>query len=342
MPFNATEINENLSSSDRATATLASSCQGIISTYIAPSNSAWYSTLYFELEQAQTLAQQWRSQYSTKLKEDILTHVVLCGQAFAVKQPKINQLFEQASDDLINTKFELERELTTLKSSIQMIYTAVATYEQNLRNWSQKLEQIHRQMADTISRIQEEEAPLKSQIDSVNDSIIYLQTQIIADREAIAKVRIEESNATVENVFGILFASFTGGLSLILAGIGVSSIVEAEGKVSAIERTINDYQSRISSAQERLTQDEAQLVALNGLTFSAGIALNDIDVAQQMLDIFRISWESFDQELDGAITKIINAQTSDVFILEKAWFHAACNEWNLIVMGTHRLIRAST
>lgn len=340
MSFNSVDINEQLSSSDRAAANLATSCQGIINTYIAPSDSTWYNTLHSELEQAQILAQQWQTQYSTQLKAEVLTCVVNCGQAFATQRSKINQLFDRASSNLGDTKVELHTELNALKGSIQMIPMTVAHYEQNLRNWGRELELIHRQMADTIAQIQEQETNLKSQIDSINNSIASLQSQIIANRETIAQAKIEQAKGTVETMFGAMFAPLTGGLSLILTGIGASSIEEAEGKVSAMEGTIRDYHSRIVSAQQNLTQDQTQLVTLNGLTFSATIALNDIDVAEQMLDTVRTSWEAFFQEIDGVISKIADAQESNAIVLEKAWFNAACNEWDLIVTPTQGFIEA--
>jgi hypothetical protein len=107
-----------------------------------------------------------------------------------------------------------------------------------------------------------------------------------------------------------------------------------------MENTIKNYQARIVSAQQNLTQDHAQLVTLNGLTFSAGIALSDIEIAEQMLDTVRTSWDAFFQEMDGVIKKIANAQNANAIIVEKAWFIAACNEWDLIVTGTQGLIGA--
>jgi hypothetical protein len=125
---------------------------------------------------------------------------------------------------------------------------------------------------------------------------------------------------------------------LILAGIGVSSIAEAQSKVAAMEDTINDYQARIISTQQNMTQDQAQLVSLNGLTFSAGVALSDIDVASQMLDTVRTSWDAFFQEMGDVISKIASAQDARTIIVEKVWFTAACNEWDLIVTGAQGLI----
>jgi hypothetical protein len=208
----------------------------------------------------------------------------------------------------------------------------------NLRGWAHALEGIRGKMAATIGDIQNQEANLKSQINSINSMIASLQSQIIADRNAIAEAKAEETKGIVETIFGIILAPFTGGLSLILAGIGVSSIVEAESKVAALEGTIRDYQSRIVTDHQNLTKDQVQVATLNGLTLSAGVALNDLDVAERMLDIVRTNWAAFFQEMEDVITKISSAQNPEVVILQKAWFNSACEEWDLIVTGTNGLI----
>jgi hypothetical protein len=338
MSLDATRVNEQLSYSTSATANLKLSCQGIIDSHIAPSDSPWYGALNSELQQAKALAQEWQTQYDSTLKSDVLTRVVQCGQAFLAARVGINQLFDQASSDPDGAKAGLQAALGTLKAQVQIVSATISSYEKGLRGWGQRLNQIHDQMASTIGQIQAQENELQSQIASINSNIASLQSEIINDRNAIAEAESHRSAGIVETIFGIIFAPFTGGLSLILAGIGVSSIAEAQSKVAAMEATINDYQARIISTQQNLTQDQAQLVSLNGLTFSAGIALSDIDVASQMLDEVRTSWDAFFQEMGDVIAKIANAQDAKTIIVQKVWFTAACNEWNLIVTGAQGLI----
>lgn len=340
MSLDAADINAYQSSSASATANLKLSCQGIIDTHIAPSDSPWYGTLNSELQQAQALAQEWQTRYATKLNADVLACVVRCGQAFLATRTNVTRLFDQASSDPVGAKAGLQTALGALKAQVQTISTTVSGYEQGLRGWGQRLHQVHAQMAGTIGQIQAQENDLQSQIAAINSNIASLQTEIINDRNAIAEAESHRSTGIVETIFGILFAPFTGGLSLILAGIGVSSIAEAQSKVSAMENTINDYQARIVSTQQNLTQDQAQLVSLSGLTFSAGIALSDIDVAGQMLDTVRTSWDAFFQEMGDVITKITRAQDATAIVVEKAWFTAACNEWDLILAGTRGLMGA--
>ncbi len=170
------------------------------------------------------------------------------------------------------------------------------------------------------------------------NAIGAMTTEVVRDRKAIAEAQSQNTSSIVETIFGVLFAPFTGGLSLVLAGIGVSSIVEAQSKVNALESTIKSYQDRIVAAQQTLTQDQAQLVTLNGLLVSGNIALSDVQVSSQMLDQVRTSWDVFFQEMSGIVAKISNAQNASAWVVEKAWFNAACNEWDVIVTGAQGII----
>ena len=61
-----------------------------------------------------------------------------------------------------------------------------------------------------------------------------------------------------------------------------------------------------------------------------------------MLDLVRTSWEGFFQEMGGVIGKISNARSASALMMEKAWFAAACGEWDAIVTGTENIIGTTT
>ncbi|TRV21458.1 MAG: hypothetical protein EWV88_15095 [Microcystis wesenbergii Mw_MB_S_20031200_S109D] len=337
MPFNATDVNQSLSASDQATANLTIACQGILKTSLTPSDSTWYRALQGELDQAQTLAQQWQAQLSTQLKEEVLTAVIDSGKEFTTQELEINHFFAQASDDFQGNQMRLQIKLMELKSLVLNISRSVADYAQTLSNWGQALRQTHQQMSETINQIQAQEAALQGQIAAINSQLADLQSQIAADRSAIEQAKREETKAILENVLEV-FSGPLGGLATILGGMGVSSIAEAERKVATLEQTIQNYQDRIAFGQGNLTQDQAQLVALNALTLSAGIAVSDLDIAEQMLNVVRISWAGLLGEMEGVINKITRAQDFDTLLLERTWFNAACKEWLLIMDEAQRLI----
>lgn len=340
MPLNAADVNRQLSSSASAAANLTASCQGIIETHLAPSASSWYGTLNSELQQAQSLAREWQTQYADKTESAIRTSVVQCGQAFQAARDSITRLFDQASADPAAAKRGLQAELNKLKTPAQAISVTVSGYEAQLQDWGVRLQRIHDQMKVTVGQIQAQESELQTQIANINANLTNLQSEIDNARRAIAEAEAKKTGGTVATVIGFVLAPFTAGLSLIIAGVGINSIQEAEDKVRELEGTINRYQTTIVSYQNNLTQDQAQIATLQGLTLSAGIAITDIEVTARVLDQVRIGWEGFFRELGGVVNKIDKAHDAAAIILEKAWFNAALNEWNLI-MPAPRKMRAA-
>ncbi len=340
MSLDANNLNQQLNSSASATSNLNISCQGILDTHIAQSSSPWYGTLVAELQAAQNLAQEWLANYSNKLNTDILTSIVNCGQSFTSERADILNMFDNPVNG--SNGSPLQGALIHLQQMVQTISTNVSNYETLLRNWGEMLQQAHDNMAATIGQIQAQENDLSSQIKAINTNIATLQEQIKQDRKVIAEAESHRTTGIIETIFGVVFAPFTGGLSLILAGIGVSSIAEAQSKVEAMEQTIKDYQTKIVSAQQNLNQDQAQLVTLQALTFSAGIALSDMEVALQMLDSVKTTWDTFSQEMSGVINKISKAENAGMLVVEKAWFNAACDEWAVIVSGAQALMGIQT
>lgn len=340
MGLRAATVAGELATSSNTIDNLTAACQGILETKLAPSSSHWYGTLNGELQQLQSLAAQWRDQYASRYRSDVLTCIVHCGQGFQASRAAITQLFALAQTDLSAAKAGFQTQFDGLKAKTQMIGSTVSTYQAVLRSWGQNLRTAHDQMASTVQQIQGEQATLQAQINGLNATIMAMRDELIRDRQAIAQARAERDKGIVETIFGIVFAPFTGGLSLILAGIGVSSIVEAESKVAAMEQTIASYQARIIAGQQNLTQDQAQIATLQALTFPVGIALSDTESGLKLLDTVRTNWEAFFQEMGGVTSKIANAQNAAAVIVEQAWFNAACAEWDLIVTGTHGIIGA--
>ena len=341
MTLNAAQITQQLSSSTTAAANLSVSCQGILEARLQAVSSPWYANLNSQLQQAQALAGEWRTRFANELQIDVLTCVIHCGRRFGERRATITNLFSSTGSDFVSIRAQLVAELTGLQASTEMIVRTTANYEAQLRDWGQRLSTVQATMGRSVAQIQAQAGSLQAQIVATNLAIGAMTTEVVRDRKAIAEAQSQNTGGIVETIFGVVFAPFTGGLSLVLAGIGVSSIVEAQSKVNALESTIKSYQDRIVAAQQTLTQDQAQLVTLNGLLVSGNIALSDVQVSSQMLDQVRTSWDVFFREMSDIVSKISNAQNASAWVVEKAWFNAACNEWDVVVTGTQGIIGTS-
>ena len=302
---------------------------------INPSESHWYATLSKELSALQNVAKKWDEQEACQLKQAVLPAVIRCGHAFTEAESAIINLFNTAESDPDGQKAPLGKALQALNQPVQTINEQVAAYEKNLKNWGKELRTSHDQLNATVEKIQSQEQDLTEQIQAMNATMRDLAEQISKDKKLIDKARKQSKTTNViKTIFGVILGATTGGVGAILAGMGVSSITEAESKVKGMEQTINKYQQQLYQHQQTMTKEQRELVSLKGLTLSAGVALSDVDVAEQSLSDVRVNWEKFHQELTGVIAKIEQATSADMIIIQKAWFNAACKEWALVITDT--------
>jgi hypothetical protein len=326
MSFNGTTTREQVNRSMGAMLLLNSSCQGIVETYIQPSASPWFSQLRDELKVAQELVRDWRTSGYLYFSNDILAQTISCATAFDAARPDIEALFDEATGEFAIAKQSLIDAFTDLVNLVAATQESIRGYEGKIQAWGDNLQKSHTQMATTIASIQNQEAELQAIITATNEKIASLQAEIVKDRQAIADAEEDENQGIVETIFGVLLSPFTGGASLILAGIGVSSIVGAEAKISGMQSTISTYQQQIVQGQGRISDDQKQLATLQGLTLSTSVALADMGNISQALQDLQISWQGLMDELQATVSKLGKAATSTGLLMEKAWFDAACAE----------------
>ncbi|OFX22893.1 MAG: hypothetical protein A2041_13100 [Bacteroidetes bacterium GWA2_31_9b] len=311
---------------------LNASCQGIVESYINPSSSGWYTVIENNLVTAQRLVREWRNSGTVYFNQDILESTINCGQLFIASKNQIINNFDAlivSPDEKI--KENLIDSLNDLKNTVDLLYTGITSYEDKLKAWGNKMASAHSNLIFTVKQVQQQEEDIKSEIDAINSIITSIQQQINIDKDAIAKAKAQEKRAKTETIIGIILVPFTGGVSLILAGIGVASIADAEAKISSLNASIQDYQSKIYTDQSKLNDDNKQIVTLQGLTIGTNTVLDDMSRIDDALDSLKTLWQLYSDDMQNIINKITKAELSDDFIVAKAWFNAACIEWESVV-----------
>ncbi|RQO32566.1 hypothetical protein DBR32_02930 [Taibaiella sp. KBW10] len=338
---NDNKIIQQINQSANAMQMLNASCQGIVEVYIQPSQSSWYALLETELVTAQRLVRAWRISGSLYFNQYVLNTSIACGQNFTNNEDIINHYFDlliAGEEDSVKPK--LLNLLQQLATPIVQLNSSINEYESNLRDFAIKMQAARDAMAKTVKEIQAEEATYQSQIAAINNKIIDLQKQIQTDREAIAKAKSAETTGIIETIFGIIFVPFTGGLSLILAGIGVGSIAEAEAQISSIQASINNYQDKIQQDMATISDDTRQIAVLQTLIMPVVTAIQDADLISSALDGLKVLWQEQADELQNIADKIEKAETTQYYVVGKAWFTAACAQWKAIHLNAEAIKEA--
>lgn len=338
MAFDGTSTKTLLNQGMNSMLMLHSSCQGIIEANIAQSPSSWYPILLKELGDAENIVVQWRTNGYLYFQQNILQETIDCGQSFIYAKSNIDQLFCDLENEFSqSTLTKIVNALNQLSSPIASLVSQIDGYETKLKAFEVAIGGVHDKMGATIAQIQKEEQDIQSDIQKINGLITLLKAQILKDRQTIAKAKEAEHRGIWETIFGVLLAPFTGGLSLILAGIGVASIAQAETEVKGLESTIKGYGKQINSANSHLSDDKKQITVLNGLLLSVGLAVKDTGQISTSLDSLRVNWNVLGGNLSNTLTKVQNAQTAKDAMVGKIWFDAACVQWQEIIPHSQNL-----
>jgi predicted nucleic acid-binding Zn-ribbon protein len=332
MPFDAAATEQQITNSMGAMLLLHASNQALIEVAITPSASPWYNTLDQELGAVENLIIQWRQNGFLYFQQEILQQVVSCGQAFVNQQVSIDALFQRL-ENAFNAplKQQIVTAMMALESPINAMVSQLTTYVGKLQAYEKAMETPHHNMLVTVAQIQAEASNIQAQITSINAQIASLKQQVITDRQAIAKAERSRTSGIIETIFGVLLAPLTGGASLILAGIGVATLAEAQEKVNQLQSEISGYQGTIASDQQSLSSDEKQIATLQGLTMSVELALSDILDLDNALDSLQTTWGVLLGELQNAVQDVQNASTSQAAIVSQVWFDAACGTWQNVI-----------
>jgi DNA repair exonuclease SbcCD ATPase subunit len=223
--------------------------------------------------------------------------------------------------------------LEALAGPLQTLSDGIGGYRSALASYETRMVDVEQRMQDTVAKIQVQEDSIKAQIAAINAKIEGLRQQIQTAREAIAKAKEKRTEGIVETIFGVIAAPFTGGLSLVIAGIGVSSIVEAESVINQLEGDIRNQQTAIVQDQRQMSKDQVEISGLQALVMSADLILHDIAFLDTSLDTLRTGWGVVAGELQGTITKVKDAEDSDIGVVVQAWFNGAVKEMAIVVKG---------
>jgi hypothetical protein len=332
MSFDPSLTEQQLSESIGAMVLLHASNQALIEVSITPSPSLWYPILNQELGAIENLVVDWRERGFLYFQQQILQQVVTCGQAFLDARAGMDQQFDQLVANFNPAlQQQIANELNQLQAPVKAMQTSLAAYLAQLQQFQTALVAPHHNMVVTVARIQAQAAQIQAQITAINQEIANLQQQLVTDRQAIAKAKAAEHRGIVETIFGVLLAPVTGGLSLILAGIGVASIADAEEKVSQLQSQITSSHAQIVSDQGQLSDDDKQISTLKGLTLCVDMALTDIDNIVNALGSLRTGWSVLAGEIQSEAQNVAQSDNAQSAVMSQVWFDAACNGWQNII-----------
>jgi Bacillus haemolytic enterotoxin (HBL) len=316
---------------------VTTSCHGVLNTqFTAPSpKPAWFDDLSGKLDNAKVLATQWIDDIAPQMTASIPSHVIDYGTTYAAITDEIVTLLE-ANRNATRTSnpqvFQQMSELIqALHESCASIITDIEGTQGQLKTWGDSMQKAHDDLFNGAANIQAAETALQNEMDQMNSAIKGLRDLIDSENKAIAAGAAAIGIGLLALVVGIALAPVTGGASLIVAGIGGAAIIGGAVDWGIMQSRINSQFAEIAKDQQKISDDQRQLVALQGLSLSANSAISSIATATQALSDVKVMWTTFQNELQGTINNLDKADKALSAIVSEAEVKAAQKEWNLAV-----------
>jgi Bacillus haemolytic enterotoxin (HBL) len=322
---------------------VTTACHGVLNTnFTAPSPKPdWFDDLSQKLDSAKVLANQWIDDIAPKITASIPTHVINYGTTYDAITDQIVELLDEnplakGKDD--PTIQQVSALIQALEQEASQIIGEIEETQTQLKTWGDAMQKAHDDLFNGAAAIQNAEADLQADIDKMNNAIAGLRTQIDEQNKIIAGMGAMIGIGLLALVVGIALAPVTGGASLIVAGIGGLAVVGGAVTWGVMQDKINDEFDEIAKDQQRLNDDQRQLVALQGLSLSANAAISSIAIATSTLSDVKTMWTVFQNEIQGTIDKLEKADEALIAIVKKADVLAAQKEWKLAVQFAEQLV----
>lgn len=338
MTFNSDALLRDAGRATTADADIAAACHGILDTELRETGGDWYGPVNDALSQVKGLAQRWLTDYATMFRGTVLTDLRTQARAVTAMQPSVQSAFEALEANPDGDKTPVTDLLNRMKDAVEAVGQPIASYERTLQAWGNDLRPAQDNLNRVIGQVQDDAAHLQSQIAAINNQIGMLQGEIQKGRKAIDDAQSKRTSGIIETIFGVILAPVTLGTSLILAGVGVASIVEAESQIHAMEDQIRTHEAEIHDLTRDLDADQAQIVTLQGLLLPAQGASDSVALIEQRLVDMRATLDGFTGEVSEVVGDIDRATTAHSIVVAASWADAAFNEWAKVIDGLDTLI----
>jgi hypothetical protein len=339
----ASKTNDTTATGFAALQIVSAACHGILNTqFIAPSpKPTWFDGLARDLDAGKVLAKQWIDDIAPQMTASVPTHVIDYGTTYTALTEQIVELLttnptaKGKDNPIVREVFAL---IQAMEEELGTIITDVGATQTQLRTWGDQMQKVHDDLYNGAANIQSAMIDLSTDIGKMNAAIEGLRAQIAADQTAVALSAAAVGIGCFLLVVGIGLACITFGAGAIVAGVGVAAIVGGAISWGVYQARINAEFDKIGEDQKQLTDDQRQLVALQGLSLSANTAVSATATATTALSDVKVMWAVFRGELQGTLDKLERTDEELQAIVNKALVIAAQREWNLAVTFAQTLV----
>ncbi|WP_448563976.1 alpha-pore-forming cytotoxin MakA [Thalassotalea ganghwensis] len=340
MSNDTTQLNptqQSTQSAFLATTVITAQCHAILNTqFVPPTNKPdWFDDLNTKLDAAKLVAKEWVDTLGPKVSASIPSSVINFDSTFQASIDAVHQLYQQdptASGKDNATVKEAAQILTALSSQVKGIESTIKSMGAELSAWGAKMQKAHDDLEQGAANIQKTIIDLQTDIENMNNAIKNNRDAIKELNKNLVYAQVAVGVGIFMLVAGVALTVATAGTAAVVAGgvavVGAAAIIGGAVTWGVIQHQINDDYDKIAEEQKEKSEDEQQIVALQGLSTASNAVVSAIETSTSVLSDFETTWTVFGNELDDVVNKLNDGASMESIIMEKVMSDAAKNEWD--------------
>lgn len=330
-----TTTNSKVSAAFTSLQLVTCACHSVLNTSFTPLDPKpdWFDSLNEELEMAKDLAKHWIDDLAPKMTSTIPTNVLNYSTTYKAMTDQILSLINKEplakgkDNPTVQQVFAL---IDAIKSSIDDIINNISSTEKELTEWGDEMQKSHDNLFNKSKSIQDAEQDLQASIDKMNQAINSIRTEIDSENKAIMYSELAVGIGIFALVAGLALSLVTFGAGMVVASVGLLGIIGGGISWGVMQAKINSQLDDIANDQRTISDDQRQIVALQGLSTASSSVISYIEIATSSLSDVKVMWETFQGELQGVCDKIDKADEGIFAIVNEGYIIASQNEWALV------------
>lgn len=338
-PNHVAEIAKSSSNSFAVLKQITAACHAVQNVvFVAPDpKPEWFASLDSKLKDAQHICGQWID-IEPELTGNIPTQIInayglfseMRKQAILVLNQNPDTPFSGPDDPRVKTLRDMIGKFRHDISRKDLDPVAsVDAMQHQLKTWGGALQDAHDALKSGTVSIQDAETDLKSDIDKFRSGIELMNTEIDAYNKAFEAGIGAMVAGVVIAVVAVSIAPEAAAVSV--PAMATAGLLFAGGAVvdGVFQAKIDSCFDTIAADQKGITADQAQIVALNGLSAAASQAVRGLEDATSRLSDLRTSWSALKSGLDQALhdlDEIVKDEEPSAF-MDRVYLGGSQEEW---------------
>ena len=340
VPKKLSKKGKSVQSSFLATTLITAQCHSIMNTvFTTPTvKPKWFDSLNSKLDDAKTVAKEWIDNLAPEISASIPAQVIDYGATFNASIDAIHTLYKQdptASGKTNPTVQQASAIMKNLSSAVNSKIEDVTSMQTKLKTWGVSLQKAHDALTTGAGDIQKTIVDLQTDISKMNNAITNNRNAINSLNEQIMACEIAVGVGIFMLVAGVALCIATAGAAAIVAGgvaaVGAAAIIGGGVTWAILQGKIDDDYASIAAEQKEKSDDQQQIVALQGLASGSDGANSAMTLSLSALSTLETTWALYGKELAGVVDKLDKGASMSSIIMEDVMSSAAQNEWNDVV-----------